>query len=191
MTTGDRVREDLQYVTGAVRRAERDDGPANIYLMWAVLIAIGFALPDFRPQWSGPYWLIAGPGGAAASAWLGKRHSERCGIRDADFFRRWTYHWLLGGFMGWLLVFMPVATGRIDAPAGVANLLLVLGLTYVLAGVHLQRPLLWSGIIMWAGYAALSMFDLPYVWTTTGLIVAASMLLAALTARTRTAILQR
>lgn len=190
MTTNDRVKEDLQYVASAVRRADRDDGPANIYLLWAVLIAIGFALPDFAPKWAGPYWLIAGPGGGVLTAWLAKRHAEGCGISDAELDRRAAYHWVLGGFISWMLVILPVATGRMDVNAGVANLLLIFGLVYVLAGVHMVRPLLWSGFIMWAGYIALSVFDLRYVWTTTGLIVGASLLLAAFNTRARPGIAQ-
>lgn len=189
MTTDDRVREDLQYVASAVRRADQDRGPPNIYLLWAVLIAIGFALPDFAPKWAGPYWLIAAPGGALLTGWLGRRYADQHGICDADLKRRSTHHWWLGGFIGWLLVAVPIATGKVDPNAGATNILLVVGLTYVLAGVHLQRPLLWSGFIMWAGYVALSIFELPYVWTATGLIVAAALLLAAVT-RTRPAIVR-
>ena len=57
--------------------------------------------------------------------------------------------------------------------AAVGNFLLVAGLAYALAGVHLERPMLWSGLIMLAAYVMLNMFALPYTWTITGLVIGA------------------
>lgn len=190
MTAIDRVKEDLDYVTNAVRREDRDDGIPMIYFMWAVLVAIGFALPDFAPRWAGLYWLIAGPAGGLASWWLGARRGAQAGIHDAALGRRYAYHWLLAA-LAFVLVFVPALAGKVGVAAAATNLLLVAGLTYALAGVHLERPLLWSGVLMFAGYVALSLFELPYIWTTTGLIVAASLLLAGFNQRNRQPIAQK
>ncbi len=184
MTAIDRVKEDLDYVASAVRREERDDGIPMIYFMWAGLVAIGFALPDFAPRWAGLYWLIVAPAGGLASWWIGARRGAQTGVHDAALGRRYAYHWLLAA-LAFVLVIVPALAGKIGAAAAATNLLLVAGLTYALAGVHLERPLLWSAVPMFAGYVALSLFKLPYVWTATGLIVAVALLLAGFNQRKR------
>lgn len=184
MTAIDQVKEDLDYVASAVRREARDDGIPVIYYMWAVLVGIGFALPDFAPRWAGLYWIVAGPGGGLLSWWIGARQGAKEGVHDAALGRRYAYHWILAG-IAFFLVLVPVISGKVDIAAAATNTLLVGGLAYALAGVHLEKPLLWSGLVMFAGYVALSLLHLPYLWTTTGLVVAASLVLAGLTRRKR------
>ncbi len=184
MTAIDRVKEDLDYVAGAVRREDRDDGMPVIYYLWAILVAIGWALPDFAQRWTGLYWIIAGPAGGVLSWWLGARHGASTGVNDTTLARRYAYHWLLA-LLAFLLVFLPALAGKVSAEAAAINILLVAGLAYTLAGVHLERPLLWSGLLVFAGYVALSTLELPYLWTITGLVVAASLILAGLTRRKR------
>lgn len=187
MTAIDRVKEDLDYVASAVRRDERRDGLPAIYFMWSVLVAVGWALPDFAPRWAGLYWLIAAPLGGAASWWLGTRESAKIGVNDAEFGRRSLYHWLWAA-LALFLVFLPALFGKTSGAVAAINVMLVIGLTYTLAGVHLERPLLWSGLLVFIGYVALSLLTVPYIWTTTGLIVAASLVLAGVTRRGREAV---
>lgn len=184
MTAIDRVKDDLDYVANAVRREDRDDGVPLLYFMWAALIAVGWALPDFAPTWAGPYWVIVGPAGGIASWWIGSRTAEKVGINDAALGRRHMFHWLLAA-LAFFLVFLPALFGRASSASTAVNVLLVAGLAYSLAGIHLERPLLWSGLLVFVGYVALTLFDLPYMWTTTGLIVAASLILAGLNQRRR------
>ena len=184
MTAIDRVKEDLDYVASAIRREDLDDGVPVIYYLWAVLVAIGWALPDFAPRWTGLYWIIAGPAGGLLSWWIGTRRGTCAGINDTALGRRYAYHWSLT-FFALLLVFLPAIFGKISADTAAINVLLVIGLTYTLAGVHLERPLLWCGLLVFAGYVALSTIELPYLWTITGLVVAASLILAGLTRRRR------
>ena len=56
--------------------------------------------------------------------------------------------------------------------------LLIAGLAYGLAGVHLEPPMRWVGLMMMAGYMALTLFKLPYAWTATGVLVAAGLMYA-------------
>jgi hypothetical protein len=174
----DQVREDLDYVASAVRREGSDRGPPAVYLLFAVIVAIGFALPDFAPRYAGWYWLVAGPLGGAVSWWLGYRQALREGVHDEALARRFAHHWLIAA-AAFFLVFVPALTGAVSPAAAAVNVLLVGGLTYMLAGIHLDRPLLWSGLLMFGGYVALSLLALPYVWTATGIVVAASLLIAA------------
>ncbi len=66
MTTQEtrRVEEDLTYIRGAVERMER--GPyqsVTIAAIWAVIVAVGFSINDFRPEISMVYWPVAAIGG--------------------------------------------------------------------------------------------------------------------------------
>ena len=180
----DRVKEDLDYVASAVRREQQDDGIPAIYYLWSLIVAIGWALPDFAPRWTGLYWIIVAPAGELLSWGLGARQGEKEGINDTAQGRRYAYHWLLA-LLAFFLVFVPALMGRVSAETAAVNVLLVCGLVYTLAGIHLERPLLWIGLLVFAGYVALSTLQLPYLWTITGLVVAASLILAGLTRRKR------
>jgi len=182
MTRSEQLQQDLDYVASAVRRRDQPVGAPSIYFLWALLILIGFALPDLRPQAAGAYWLVAGIGGGVLSGWLGTRDARRHGIHDAELGRRYTWHWLIAG-AGFLLCGLAVALGRVDPLIPGGNFLLVAGLSYAFAGVHLNRPILWSGLLMLAAYAVLVAFAPPYTWTITGVVIALSLVWAGLAAR--------
>ncbi|MGQ4660383.1 hypothetical protein [Lysobacter sp. F6437] len=169
MTSTDNLRQDLDYVASAVRRHDRCSGVPSIYFMWAAIIAVGFALPDFAPTLAAPFWMVAGPGGGLLSWWLAARDERRHGTIDRAEGRRHGLHWLITG-IAFLVCWLPVMRGA-PIEAAVGNFLLVAGLSYALAGVHLERPMLWSGLIMLAAYVVLNLFALPYTWTLTGIAI--------------------
>lgn len=182
MPSTDRLQQDLAYVASAVRHRDTRMGVPQIYFLWAVIVLAGFPLSDFRPQASGPFWLVAGIGGGLLSWWLGMRESQRQGIRDQALGRRYGLHWTLAG-VGFFLGALPMIVGRVEPGIGAANFLLVGGLVYALAGVHLERPLLWSGLLMLAAYVVLVLFSPPLVWTATGVVIAIALAWAGLGAR--------
>ena len=53
-------------------------------------------------------------------------------------------------------------------------ILLIIGFSYYLAGVHLDRPLLWVGLLMIAAYIALFFIE-AYKWTIVGVAVAVAL----------------
>lgn len=181
MTSADQLKNDLDYVANAVRHSDRPSGIPSIYFLWAAIVAVGFALPDFAPQWAGPYWLLCGIGGGLLSWWLAARFERRSGQRDPELGRRFGLHWMIGG-VGFLICWLPVFGGG-DMASVAGNFLLVAGLVYALAGVHLERPLLWSGVMMLAAFVVLSLFELPYTWTFTGVVIGLSLLWAGLSSR--------
>ena len=96
MTTQEtrRVEEDLTYIRGAVERMER--GPyqsVTIAAIWAVIVAVGFSINDFRPEISMVYWSVAAigrlsdlPGGSRDRAepwleWRRRRSALHLGVR--------------------------------------------------------------------------------------------------------------
>lgn len=174
MTTSDRIRDDLEYVASTVRRQEDHRGVPAIYFLWAAIVLVGFALPDFAPRAGGPYWFVAGTAGGLLSWWLGHRAGRKAGINDKAMGRRYGWHWMIGGF-GFLLGGLPMILGQVTPQDGSASFLLVGGLVYALAGVHLERPLLWSGLLMLVAYVVTVVFAPPYVWTITGVAMALSL----------------
>lgn len=181
MSVNQNVRDDLDYVANTVRQQEYRSGVPEIYFLWAVLVPIGFALPDFLPQAAGLFWFVAGIGGGLLSWWLGARADRKLGINDKALGWRYGMHWMIGGF-GFLLAALPMIVGKVGPVEGASPFLLVGGLVYALAGVHLERPLLWSGVLMLAAYVVMVLFTLPYVWTITGVVIALSLVWAGVAA---------
>lgn len=190
MTPVDHIRDDLDYVARAVRHRDRPCGVPAIYFMWAAIVAVGFPLADFMPGVTGAFWFVAGIGGGLLSWWIGARDARRSGISDKALGQRYGYHWTIGG-VGFFLGAMPTFAGQVEPAQGAANFLLVGGLVYALAGVHLERPLLWSGLLMLAAYTVLVLFAPPYVWTITGIVIAISLLWAGLACRRARAAAER
>lgn len=182
MTDTERLQQDLDYVAGAVRRRDRPVGVPAFYFLWAAIIAVGFALPDLAPERAGAFWLVAGSVGGGLSWWLGARAGRRSGINDRELGVRYGLHWGIGG-VAFLLTFLPLLLGRVPAQQGGAQFLFTTGLLYALAGVHLERGLLWSGLLMLAAYAVLTVFALPYTWSITGIVIALVLTWAGLSAR--------
>ena len=54
------IESDIGYLKDLVRKADRVPTPASIYLLWALVVLVGFALVDFAPREVGVYWMIAG-----------------------------------------------------------------------------------------------------------------------------------
>ncbi|MEO5810861.1 MAG: hypothetical protein ABIU96_04730 [Rhodanobacter sp.] len=182
MQATDSLREDLQYVTSAVRQHDRTVGIPVIYYLWAAIVLVGYALPDFAARLAGPFWFVAGFGGGLLSWWLASRDEKRRGVIDRATGRRWGLHWVIGG-VGFLLSALPMVTGHVDPAFGATTFLLTGGLIYAFAGVHLERPMLWSGLIMLAAYAVLVIFAPPYVWTISGIVIAFALCWAGVAAQ--------
>lgn len=181
MASSDHLREDLDYVVGAVRHHDRPLGAPSIYFLWSAIVLVGFALPDLAPRAAGPFWLLVGTAGGLLSLWLGAREARRSGVNDTLQARRHGLHWAIGG-IGFGLVALPMLLGRAEPAAVVPGFLLVAGLLYALAGVHLLRPLLWVGLLMLAAYAVMVVFAPPYAWTLTGIAISAGLLCAGIVA---------
>ena len=163
---------DLEYVSDVVRRSE-GSSPLALYLLWASVVLVGFSLVDLAPRRVGLFWIIAGPLGGIASAFIGRSQGLRLGQLGRAEGIRHAWHW-----SGMMLVLLMAAalgtTGVVDWSVLSRVFLLIVALAYFLAGVHLERPLKWIGLLMMAGYVAL--FFVPaYGWTMLGILVAAAL----------------
>lgn len=178
-----KVRDDLSYVRQAVEKGERPGSPASIYFLWAAIVLAGFTINDLAPAWANPFWAVAAPAGFAASAVLGYRSSRRQGQADREEGVRWMLHW--GGLMAAILLSgLSVLRGGVDWDGFGATIVLLAGLSYFLAGVHLDRRLFWIAPVMAAGYAVVLLVP-GRAWTLAGVLVALALASTGLAARRR------
>jgi len=171
-----RIEEDLEYVRGAVARSERPGGPRSIYWFWAVVVLVGFPLADLAPDLVGWYWAVLGPVGGLISARLGWKHARATGQADRDLGHRHMLHWT--GLM--VVIFASVVmgiAGRVSWDAVDLMIVLLLTLSYFLAGVHLDRRMMWGAGAMLAAYF-LALALPAWGWTVSGVVVATGLVIA-------------
>ena len=177
MTKREELHADLSYVRGAVEKSEGSNSVRAIYLLWGLVILVGFPLTDFAPGAVPLYWTIAGPVGFLASLFLGYRSGVKRGQHARSEGLRHTLHWV--GMMVSIGLLIPLAaTGVLEWEGLNQVILLVLALSYFQAGVHLDRPLMWAGGIMLGGYVLLFFLE-SYAWTIIGVLLGVALFLSA------------
>ena len=180
MEMSERVRDDLDYVRGAMERTGNVHVPA-VYLMWAAICLVGFSMPDFITNgwvgWSynaiGWYWSVMGPVGFAASWWLSARANDRAGQMSRRTGIRWALHWAAFGATGILGIALALS-GHVGWEVYGALWVLLLALSYTLAGVHLERRMLTIGLMLGVGYLAI-LFLPQYGWIAAGALTAIAL----------------
>lgn len=175
MTDAASIKDDLAYVRAAAEGSQPTHAPA-IYLLWAAICLVGFPLADVvgsGSSWVGIYWTVAGPLGGLLTWRLAVLAGRRAGQADHRMGKRWMGHFL--AFFGTGVLGMGlVASGQLSW-SGVNSLwILLLALTYFLAGLHLERRLMPVGIVLAAGYL-LTLFLPEYGATIAGVAVAAAL----------------
>ena len=181
MSIHEQMKDDLSYIKGAVERVEGVHVPA-VYLMWATICLVGFSMSDFITNgwvgWSysviGWYWAVMGPVGFAASWWLSERANARAGQMSRQTGNRWGLHWAAFGATGVLGIALTLS-GHVGWEVYGALWVLLLALSYTLAGVHLERRLLPIGLMLGVGY--LTILFLPgYGWIAAGALTAVALI---------------
>ncbi len=178
MTDNTQLKEDMAFVRAAAERSDTPPVPA-IYLLWALLGGVGFALVDFVDDlsWIGTYWLFAGPIGFVLSAWFGMRTSRSAGFRDRQTGVRHSLHWLAfmaAGVLGLALV----QAGQLTWPGFGSLWVLLLGLTYFHGGLYLERRLMPIGVLMGGAYLV-TVWVPSFGWTTAGAVLAIALVTGA------------
>ena len=167
---------DLEFVRAAVARKATQPTPAPILLLWATYVVVGYTAIDFAPRFAGWWFLICGFLFGALSAVLGKRAHERAGEVDHDHGRRAMLHWFAGMVLTFAAAFALAAViPELRGPKGSQVLVVMIGLLYFLAGVHLDRQFLWLGPVLMAG--GILVGSIPrYPWTCLGAVIALGLI---------------
>jgi len=169
----DRLERDLGFVRQTVAGGG-PRSPAAIYFLWAVLVLAGFALVDVNPERVGLYWTIAGPAGSLISAYLGWRGQRHSGEMDLALGLRHMQHW--GAMMAVIfLAALMIGRGLIARDAFSPLVLLILAMSYFHAGLYLDPPLRWVGLLLVGGYLMVLSVD-AYAWTMVGVLVFAALM---------------
>lgn len=177
--TSQETLQDLSYVRRALERGAASPFPRSIAFLWAAVCAVGFPLNDFAPRGAPIFWALASPLGFLASCWLGYRSSRGAGEMDRREGMRWLYHF------GALLLTMAAAGGAVAAGAFSGRQIglvavLACALTYLLAGVHLSRPIGWVGLLLLLIGFPVVLFVRQWEWTIAGAIAAVALVVVGL-----------
>ena len=176
--TNNKIESDIGYVKDLVAKSDNPASPASIYVIWAVILMVGFSLIDLAPRWVGLFWMIAGPAGGMLSGFLGYKAGANKGQMDREVGIKHTLHW--SGMM--VIVFLAILLGLKGLVHGVVNsqvILLVVALGWWTAGVHFDRIFLWLGGIMVLGFLGTLFMD-SYAWTAMGVLLGTVLIVAAI-----------
>ena len=183
MQVNERLQADLGFVRDVVRESESAIVPPGIYILWAVIVLIGFTMADFATEMVGTFWLVAVPIGMFGSMVLGVRHAKRIGQIHRRLNVQYALHWV-GITAAMLLASMMVPLGMLSGRELGSIALLLTALAYYLAGVHFDTRLMWIGALAGAGYVAVLLVS-TYAWTIVGVLVAAGLTAIALSGGSR------
>lgn len=176
MTKTSEIQKDLNFISEVVNASEKDRGVPAIYFLWALIVPIGYGLIDFYPQLSGQFWMIAGPVGGVLSGLLGWRYSKKTGQVENKEFQKNAIHWgamLAAIFMAVNLVNL----GLITKEGLSAVCLLIVSLSYILAGNYMDRTFLWLGAVLMLGYFPL-VNNIGYTWTILGAVISLGLVIS-------------
>lgn len=173
MTRIEQVEDDLRFVRGALAASAMSKSPAPVYFLWAAAVLAGFLLMDIDRALVGPYWMVVGPAGFAASAYLGWHRARTRGQVSTADGKRHLLHW------GSVLVAIALALlmpgrGVLSWEALNGVILLILAVGYFTAGVHGEPPLLWIGLLMAGGYVLVTLAS-SYAWSILGVVLAIAL----------------
>jgi hypothetical protein len=174
MNNTETLREDLRYVKRAVERSNQSVMPLGIAAYWALAVLVGFSMVDFAPAQVGLFWMIAGPLGFVASSYFGALEGRKTGSSDRATGMRIMWHFL--GMMVAILLSVLLVYSHELSPAGIGRLiLLLLALAYFTAGLHFSRSLIWTSLLLAAGYVAVGFFS-TFAWTALGVLTCLALL---------------
>ena len=175
MNSEQQAHSDMQYVRGVLESSQAFPSatPAILYL-WAAIVLAGFVMMDYGMSW---FWGIGGFGGGLLSMWLSRRAARRRGQIDDALAARANLHWAIG-LAGGIILSAPLQiSGAISEEVNGQIALLVIAICYFLAGVHLDRFMMWLGGLAVVAYGTTFFYD-EVVWSIPGVLLASGLALA-------------
>lgn len=174
-----KLEEDVSFLRRAVERREKGQYRyLGITVLWAVIIAAGYALNDFAMEYAPLYWMTAPLAGFLISLGLGTRQERKQGLRRPGLGARSALHFGTI-FFGGVAVLSIAFSHRFDGWVIGQLFALLSGAVLFLGGLHIDRRKLWPGVLLIVGSAAVDHIQ-SYPWTIVGLATAASLVASAL-----------
>ena len=166
---------DVAFVRGAVAKREAKPRPSAIFYYWAVYVLIGFPMVNFLPQYSGLFFGIGTLVGIVFSGITARLHFARVGEVDVGERIRGGIHWVTGMVVAAAVPIILANMKMISSDmAGQFSCILV-GLVYLMAGIHIDRPFFWMGLLLIVGGTCLGLVP-GYGWTVLGILLGVSLL---------------
>ena len=176
MTESQQLHDDLRFVRRAVaRRGAQERTPCAIPWLWGVFILVSFAMLDFNLRAAFLLFAVGAPLLGVASGFIGAMHGRRVGEVDHRSGRVHALHWGTI-FLGMLALVALAAKQRVTGEGVGQVATLIVGIVYFLAGVHLDRRWMPSGLVLILGSAAIT-FVPRYPWTVLGVVVSLAVVL--------------
>ena len=172
--THDKIESDIGYVKDLVAKSDNSTPLVSFYIIWAVILMVGFSLIDFAPQWVGLFWMIAGLAGGILSAFLAHKAEANKGQINREVGIKHALHW-----SGMAVIVLLVILLGLHEVVNSKVILLVVALGWWTAGVHFDRIFLWLGGIMMLGFLG-TMFMDRYAWTTMGVLLGIVLIVTAI-----------
>jgi hypothetical protein len=183
MVNVSQIQDDLQFVRQSISKRQSRGPIEGPYYAWAVYALIGYALIDFAPHYANAFFGIAWIPAAIVSGILVRRAKAIRGEVNRAFHGKLLMHWL-GGCVLAVACSIGLALAIPDLQKGIASgqvSLVLIGMVYFLAGVHIDRSFLVLGpIVMICGIVV--GFIPHYGFTIVGVIFALGLVLAGLAA---------
>ena len=176
--TDSKIESDIGYVKDLVAKSDNPISPATFYIIWGVILMVGFSFIDFAPRWVGLYWMIAGPAGGLLSWFLAYKAGVSKGQIDREIGIKYALHWS-GMAVIVVLAILLSDRGIIHGFLTSQVILLIVALGWWTAGVHFDRIFLWLGGIMALGFLGTLFMD-RYAWTTMGVLLGTVLIVAAM-----------
>ena len=171
--------KDVAFVREAVEKRDRRQYKSiAIVMLWAIIFVAGSVLNDFRPKVSHLYWPIATFIGFLISIWIGVRAKWAEGIAKRSDRTKHVLHWGSLFFTTYAVAFIALRHG-LDGWVMGQFMTLIVGVTWYLGGLYLDRRFLLPGVVSIVSAPAVD-YLAPYPWTMTGLAIAASLIISAL-----------
>lgn len=136
------VLDDVRLIKEMVLRVQEEilGGGAKYLIMWGLLSLIGFSLAPLMKEWTGLFWMIAGPVGIIASIFMGRAESQKFGEVGSWIGKRLTLFWIslvLAGII--LTTLVAKEEGEFAISIGLLWTQLV-GVGWITTGILLNHP---------------------------------------------------
>jgi hypothetical protein len=169
----EKIGKDIGYVKNLVDKSEQLLTPPSVFVVWAVIVAVGFTLVDFAPRYVGFFWMIASPLGGLLSGFLGRKTGRSSGQIDNGTGRKHAVYWS-GMLAITMLAVLLGVKGFVHGAVTSQIILLIVAMGWWGAGMLFDRYFLYLAGIMMAGFVA-TLFFSRYVWTAMGILLAITL----------------